>query len=85
MTAGSGLWQYHNPVAVTFGAGALDRLPHIVGARKAVLITFPEAGALGLIDRVRSLLGDAISGVIDRKSTRLNSSHIPLSRMPSSA
>ena len=25
------------------------------------------------------------SGIIDRKSTRLNSSHIPLSRMPSSA
>ena len=24
-------------------------------------------------------------GIIDRKSTRLNSSHIPLSRMPSSA
>ena len=24
-------------------------------------------------------------GVLDRKSTRLNSSHIPLSRMPSSA
>ena len=26
-----------------------------------------------------------LSGVEDRKSTRLNSSHIPLSRMPSSA
>ena len=26
-----------------------------------------------------------LSGAIDRKSTRLNSSHIPLSRMPSSA
>ena len=26
-----------------------------------------------------------IGGVTDRKSTRLNSSHIPLSRMPSSA
>ena len=26
-----------------------------------------------------------IQGVLDRKSTRLNSSHIPLSRMPSSA
>ena len=25
------------------------------------------------------------SGLLDRKSTRLNSSHIPLSRMPSSA
>ena len=24
-------------------------------------------------------------GILDRKSTRLNSSHIPLSRMPSSA
>ena len=32
-------------------------------------------------------LGDAVLEVIsrDRKSTRLNSSHIPLSRMPSSA
>src|ERR1051326_125183 len=27
---------------------------------------------------------DAVSGLRDRKSTRLNSSHIPLSRMPSS-
>ena len=27
----------------------------------------------------------AVPAVIDRKSTRLNSSHIPLSRMPSSA
>ena len=26
-----------------------------------------------------------LAGAIDRKSTRLNSSHIPLSRMPSSA
>ena len=26
-----------------------------------------------------------IAGILDRKSTRLNSSHIPLSRMPSSA
>ena len=32
-------------------------------------------------------LGQSIfrSGILDRKSTRLNSSHIPLSRMPSSA
>ena len=28
---------------------------------------------------------DLLTGVLDRKSTRLNSSHIPLSRMPSSA
>ena len=38
-------------------------------------------GALGL-HQTRSL---AFYDAIDRKSTRLNSSHIPLSRMPSSA
>ena len=30
-------------------------------------------------------IGNPTCGDIDRKSTRLNSSHIPLSRMPSSA
>ena len=34
-------------------------------------------------EKVRAALDSA--GVADRKSTRLNSSHIPLSRMPSSA
>ena len=33
----------------------------------------------------RSTTAKAIMGLVDRKSTRLNSSHIPLSRMPSSA
>src|ERR1051326_4080275 len=31
-----------------------------------------------------AMINDLISGKSDRKSTRLNSSHIPLSRMPSS-
>ena len=39
--------------------------------------------------KIYYLPGDVISGRfsinLDRKSTRLNSSHIPLSRMPSSA
>lgn len=65
MTLRTGTWRYHNPVAVTFGAGSLEELPRIVGARKSVLITFPEAGALGLIGRVSSLLGAALEGVID--------------------
>ena len=30
-------------------------------------------------------VGRKVLGALDRKSTRLNSSHIPLSRMPSSA
>ena len=35
--------------------------------------------------RVEDLRGKRIATEVDRKSTRLNSSHIPLSRMPSSA
>src|ERR1051326_9614913 len=34
---------------------------------------------------VKQLAGELLHGDGDRKSTRLNSSHIPLSRMPSSA
>src|ERR1051326_8682307 len=42
---------------------------------------------VGGIDReaqLREQPGEAAAQLIDRKSTRLNSSHIPLSRMPSS-
>ena len=38
-----------------------------------------------LTDSIKIVLNGAIKDVEDRKSTRLNSSHIPLSRMPSSA
>ena len=37
------------------------------------------------LDRMQKLTRQRIFGTLDRKSTRLNSSHIPLSRMPSSA
>ena len=39
----------------------------------------------GWEDKIDSIRNSAITGFRDRKSTRLNSSHIPLSRMPSSA
>ena len=48
----------------------------------------PPPGVRRAIDRVLTLLkGEKIdlTDIPDRKSTRLNSSHIPLSRMPSSA
>ncbi len=57
-------WRYHNPVEVHFGPGALVDLPRLVGARRAVLVTFPEAAGLGLIARVESLLGTGLAGVI---------------------
>ena len=58
-------WTFHNPVAVTFGDGTLDRLGAVVGARRAVLVAFPEAAALGHLDAVSRVLGRALAGVVD--------------------
>ena len=55
--------------------------------RKSYIFTFVIVfqmiflGTAFAVDKITWKLG----GVQDRKSTRLNSSHIPLSRMPSSA
>jgi len=59
------VWTYHNPVAVTFGNGTLDRLSSILGARRAVLVAFPEAAALGHLEAIRRRVGSAVAGVID--------------------
>ena len=60
------------------GGGRYDPLIGLLGGKPA-----PGIGwGLG-IERVLDLVQEL--GIEDRKSTRLNSSHIPLSRMPSSA
>ena len=58
--------RYHNPVAVRIGAGALAELPAVLAGRRAVLVTFPEAEGLGLVARIRALLGEGLAGVIDK-------------------
>ena len=45
--------RYHNPVAIRFGAGSLAELPEVLAGRRTVLVTFPEAEALGLVARLR--------------------------------
>ncbi len=65
MTARS---RFHNPVDVHFGAGALADLPELVGNRRAVLVTMPEARALGMTGQVEALLGQRLAGVIDQVS-----------------
>ena len=65
----------------------LDSTQVKTGNVAAVMVTAtlpPFARAGSRIDVLVSSLGDA-KNLQDRKSTRLNSSHIPLSRMPSSA
>jgi phosphonate metabolism-associated iron-containing alcohol dehydrogenase len=57
--------RYHNPVAIRFGAGAIGDLPELVAGRRAVMVTFPEARGLGLVDRVRDLVGASLAGVVE--------------------
>ena len=59
-------YRYHNPVAIHFGAGSIEELPSVLGTRRAMLVTFPEAEALGLAARLRAILGKALAGIEDR-------------------
>ena len=59
-------WRYHNPVDLRLGAGALRELPALLGGRRATLVLFPEAAALGLAARLHELLGSEVAGIIDR-------------------
>jgi phosphonate metabolism-associated iron-containing alcohol dehydrogenase len=49
---------------VTFGSGCLAQLPARIGDRRVVVVTFPEAAALGLHTRMERLLGDRLRGVV---------------------
>lgn len=59
-------YQYQNPVAIRFGPGSVTELPDILKNRRAVLVTFPEAEQLGLVERLRGILGVALVGIEDR-------------------
>ena len=54
------MWTYSNPVAIHAGEDALAQLPALVGDRRVLLVAFPQAPALGLVDRVQALLGDRL-------------------------
>lgn len=58
--------EYFNPVQTVHGAGALSSLPRLLAGRKAVLVTFPEARAIGLLDRIERLLDGQLAGIIDQ-------------------
>ncbi|QEZ45806.1 iron-containing alcohol dehydrogenase PsrA [Cupriavidus oxalaticus] len=56
---------YYNPVSIHCGPGSLDRLPALLHGRRAVVVTFPEARALGLVARLQALLGADLVAVIE--------------------
>ncbi len=57
--------RYFNPVATHFGPGSLAELPRIIEGAKVVVVTFPEARALGLVKKLEDLLGDQLVYVIE--------------------
>lgn len=57
--------RFHNPVDTRFGWGSLRELADITENQSVALVTFPEARALGLVDRIQGLLGDRLVYVIE--------------------
>lgn len=57
--------RFHNPVDTRFGWGSLEALDALTEDQDVALVTFPEARALGLVDRIRELLGDRLVYVIE--------------------
>lgn len=57
---------YFNPVQSVYGAGTLLSLPRLLAGRKAALVTFPEARALGLLSRLEKILQGDLNCVIDQ-------------------
>ncbi|MGO4777203.1 iron-containing alcohol dehydrogenase, partial [Lysobacter sp. 2RAB21] len=56
---------YRNPVDIHCGRGSLEQLPTVLAQRRAVVVTFPEARALGLVSRLQALLGDRLVALIE--------------------
>ncbi|WDY55733.1 iron-containing alcohol dehydrogenase PsrA [Pseudomonas sp. PSKL.D1] len=56
---------FHNPVAVHAGSGSFDRLAELTTGQRVALVTFPEARALGLVERVQAMLGERLVGIIE--------------------
>jgi phosphonate metabolism-associated iron-containing alcohol dehydrogenase len=58
--------RFHNPVDVRFGSGVSASLAELVGDRSCVVLTFAEAGHLGLLSPTVESLGGRLLGVLDQ-------------------
>jgi len=57
-------WHYVNPVAVQFGAGAIEMLAELSGGQRTVLVTSQGALKRGVVNHVATILGKALVGVL---------------------
>ena len=76
-------------ICATLALHSLDFFPHFYRRSTALVTLLILPVGVYAVNNVRvagyALAMDPLLSATDRKSTRLNSSHIPLSRMPSSA
>ncbi|MGE8540540.1 MAG: iron-containing alcohol dehydrogenase PsrA [Acinetobacter sp.] len=56
---------FYNPVSTYFGAGSLSNIKALTENQTVTLVTFPEAKSLGLIEKIKLLLGDRLIHIID--------------------
>ncbi|GLK88577.1 iron-containing alcohol dehydrogenase PsrA [Pseudomonas turukhanskensis] len=57
--------RFYNPVDTRFGWGSLEQLGSLTEQQTVALVTFPEARALGLVERIQALLGERLVYVIE--------------------
>jgi alcohol dehydrogenase len=60
-----GSFAWHMPVQVDFGVGCAQRLGEVLGARRALVLAFEPARALGLVARWHESLGDRLVDWVD--------------------
>lgn len=58
-------WKYHNPVEITFGPGAIDRISELASSRRSLLITTPGSVRRCLVDSIKERLGELLVSVYD--------------------
>ena len=51
------MWQFENPVRITFGSGSLGRLARLLGGRRYALVTYGDPHFSGLIERIAGIAG----------------------------
>lgn len=62
--------RFHNPVDTRFGWGSLRQLASLTENQQVALVIFPEARALGLLDRLQVLLGERLVHVVEEECHR---------------
>ncbi len=56
---------YYNPVATHFGGGSLNKIVELTEGQTVALVIFPEARALGLLDKIQALLGERLVHIVE--------------------